>query len=210
MEIIMRLKLLVSIVLMTALLAIACGKKQPATVQLTDQEMQDRIEAYYNAPDQDSAWTFLADDFKIYFDSWDAQPIEMEDFRVTKGWDFALNAQDVTHHLTVYADTIAGYMHETNDFARLIDFDGWMAEVYWVFDKYGKIKAELYVPIEQEPTFSELLQSPMDWLAENRPEALAELRPEGNLVLSAENARKWRPLLEAWREATGRDSVLAD
>ncbi|HJQ38668.1 MAG TPA: hypothetical protein VKB93_16145 [Thermoanaerobaculia bacterium] len=116
-------------------------------------------------------------------------------------WDFALHPTHRIETMNVRDDTAIVRAHETNDFARLLDFPGWTAvRTFRVHD--GRIVEERYEPVPDQPKWQPYLDQALPWLRAHRAEMLARAYPDGQL--NREAAGDWVAMLMDWRAATGR------
>ncbi len=114
-------------------------------------------------------------------------------------WDYALHPAHTIESMEVRTDTAILRAHETNDFARLLDFPGWTAvRTFRVHE--GRIVASTYDPVPNVPDWRPYLERALPWLRAHRAEALARAYP--NERLNREAAGDWVAMLTDWRAAT--------
>lgn len=116
-------------------------------------------------------------------------------------WDYALRPAHTIESLEVRDHTAILRAHETNDFARLLDFPGWTAvRTFQVHE--GRIVSSTYTPAPNSPNWRPYLEKALPWLRAHRAETLARAYPNGSLNRQA--AADWVAMLSDWRAATRR------
>lgn len=152
----------------------------------------------------DHALATAAHDVELRIGSEDAPPIPRDEFRRREQWDAALNRATTIKSLHSRGVTAVAEVHETNDFARLIDHPGWDATMIFKYDDHthgGLISDVLYLPDPQTPSWRPYLEPALPYLRQNHADKLARFFPNDQIVYTAESARAWKSMLTAWRES---------
>lgn len=92
-------------------------------------------------------------------------------------------------------------VYEINDYFRLLERGAVTNEITYFFDQEGRIDGLLIRAAGERPPgrTREFLR----WALENEPRELRELMPNGNIDPSGDHPRRFRVLLERWRDAAG-------
>jgi hypothetical protein len=143
-------------------------------------------------------------DFEFYVDTADSEPMTRDQFRDAIQWDVTLNRITDIHQMHSRTNTATAVVHETNDFATLLGHPGWDATMTFYFDDPlhgGLICDALYQPSPDNPPLQPYLDAALPYLRAHHPDTLAEIYPDGTLVMTAETARAWTTLLTEWQAA---------
>jgi hypothetical protein len=124
-----------------------------------------------------------------------------------RAWDKELRARHAIESARIEGNAVIVVSHETNDFARLIDFAGWRATVTYWFNADGRITERLHEPIEVKPSMRECFAPALDWARQHKAEQLKAIYPDEQFAPSADSAKRWRDLLVEWRKATGKPAI---
>ncbi len=163
---------------------------------------ENRFKAYveaHNSHDIERIMSFYAEDARFEFvESWVREG--KEEIRKQEEFDAALNSQLAFTDLKVEGDTVTGTVTEKSDYYKLSGIDEVSYEYYAIIFKDGlikEIKTELTIGsvIEINQVFQELL----NWVRKEKEKELEDLILEGEVVYSAESAKKWLALLREWR-----------
>jgi len=120
-----------------------------------------------------------------------------------KQWDIAWNGQYFYDSLVVniHEKSITGSFRETNDMLVRIGMpEGFRATVTYWFDKEDKVKETLYAWNKNNRSMHELLKPIVDWATTYDSALISEIYLSNGFEPSAENARKWKVILDAYDE----------
>lgn len=153
-------------------------------------------------------WDFTTDTVKLWFDDKKGDPIlrykRMKATGRWKEWDEEMNSTSSYDSLWFDEDdrTIKGYFYESNDFYELIGKPPTKTlRTYWL-DQNNKINEILiyWIP-EENTTTGEHLKPIVEWTLQYDSTEIQILYPNSRIVPSAENARRWKKLLQKYNEA---------
>lgn len=162
-----------------------------------------QIDAYLaaiNMHDVERATSYLANDFRITFVDYGVS-LDKAQAREALAWDAGANGHVRFEPSDVQEYAITGVLTEENDFLRLVGIPVLKAETTYRFDRHGLIKEQSYESLPGQASFQDAMQPAVAWAAEYRPEELAEIYPDGQMIYNEEMARRWVVLLKEWRAA---------
>jgi hypothetical protein len=170
---------------------------------------QTALRAYLEARDRGdaaAARSYLAPDARIWVGAAKEGPGRpMGVNRDFAAWETTVNAR---FHYSAFRsetkDTVSYRSEESSDFAKLLGVDAVRGDVTCWFDGLGRITGLLYRPVG--PRTSEIVQPYVDWARLHKPERLAALMPDGQMVYNAQTAQLWLEALREWRKATAKRS----
>jgi len=164
---------------------------------------ENRFEAYveaHNSHDVERIMSFYAEDARFEFvESYVREG--REEIRKQEEFDAALNSQLAFTDLKVNGGTVTGKVTEQSDYYRLAGIDEVYYEDYTIIFRDGlikEIKTELTLGSVME--INEVFTDLLDWVRKEKKQELDDLILEGEVVYSAESAKKWLALLREWRE----------
>jgi hypothetical protein len=143
---------------------------------------------------------------------WDRREGEGEPWKIgpkTPGpwanWDDELRSRKEIVEWKEGPDSASVVMRETNDYFRLLE-RGWVTnEVTYYFDDSGRIEGLLIRGLGERPPGR--TEEFLSWAAENEPEELEALMPDGEVDPSGDHPQRFRELLRRWREDTGLEPI---
>jgi hypothetical protein len=117
-------------------------------------------------------------------------------------WDRVTNLHMAFSDIVVNGDTVTCKLVENNDWWRLAG----IGEVQYqpcVMVFHNGLISEMRATMTQESLdrYAEKWPSIISWAKEHRGEEVKGLLPGGKFIYSAEAAKKWLALLQAWRGA---------
>jgi len=168
----------------------------------TSSDPADVVRRYLTAHTLDDAVSTLDPGYRLWFGTRKGDGIDREHTARMLEWDFALQPRHRIDQIAANGGEVTARVHEDNDFSLLLGFPGWDAMSTYVVNAEGRIASQLYVPAERQD-WRPFLDTPLVWIREHHPDALARVFPDGKLNRSAESAREWVALLRDWRAATG-------
>lgn len=166
-------------------------------------KLEDRFEAYveaHNSQNVGKVMSFYAEDARFEFvESWVREG--KEEIRKQEEFDAALNSQLAFTDLELSGDTLTCKVTEQSDYYKLAGIDEVYYKYYTIIFRDGLIK-EIKVELTEKSVkaINEVFRSLIEWAQKERSQELAELMSEGEVVYSAESAKKWLALLREWRE----------
>jgi hypothetical protein len=123
--------------------------------------------------------------------------------RVGAGWDSVVNSHFSYSDFRMVGDTVVCRCTEQNDLDKLLGIEhGYFDPVTFVFDD-SRIK---YVKFQRTPESRRVYNAAWEpftaWASKERGQDLAQLMPDGKLVVSAQTANGWLALVKEWHKAT--------
>ncbi len=115
-------------------------------------------------------------------------------------WDKYFRGETSPQEHRVEGRTVTLIILENNEFYRLIEQSPKRVNITYYFDENDRVAGTLVASGETSPN---RFEEAVAWAREHHPEEVQALMPEGRIVPSLENARRWRRLLNAWRETVG-------
>ena len=168
-------------------------------------QLQNYLEA--KAAKDNSHWQYLADTVYTWFDKkTGAGNIQLKGVPASgiwTGWDQEMNAYIKYDSLIPDDEThsVSGIFYEFNDFYSLIGKGPTKTKrTYW-FDEENLIKEILIVWDPSNTMTAVHLKPVVEWVLRNDSIEIQELYPNGEIIPSAENARKWKVLLDKYNKA---------
>lgn len=168
------------------------------------------FKAYYQTTKEnsDNRWNYTTAAVKLWFDDKNGKPILQVKGKKSSGkwkdWDEEMNS--TSHYECLRVDekenAVKGYFFENNDFYELIGKPPTKTlRTFW-FDKNNKIYEILiyWIPEENRVT-SEYLKPVVEWAEKNHPDEIKDLYPNGEIIPSRENAKRWKNLLKKYNSA---------
>ena len=165
---------------------------------------------YYAALKSGSAdkWNYTTDTVKLWFDDKKGAPILQIKMNESAGkwkeWDEEMNS--TTSYDSIWFDkdenSIKGYFNERNDFYDLIGKNPTKTlRTYWL-NHNSKINEILMYWIPEENTTTGVHLKPIvEWALVNDSTEIQQIYPDGRIVPSGENARRWKKLLRKYNES---------
>ena len=148
---------------------------------------------------------YLADESRIWFDKKEGPGT----LRASTGdgpWaerDREMKSTSTTHEYEVNGNELVTVVSETNDYFKLLDRKPMANQITYWFDDDERIEGMLVSSLPKEPKTKGRKDQFKKWADEHHPGVLDELEPDGRIIPSKENAKRWRKLLIEWREAVG-------
>jgi hypothetical protein len=174
------------------------------TTNSAPSDAETTVRNYLAARDRKTALTYIAPDFRLWFDSRTGLGLKKAELAKMLEWDFELRPRHIVRDLRVNGREVTVTITKQNDFSRLLDFPGWNSISTFVVDDSGRIVNQLFVRRHKEADLDPYLEKALPWLEENRPEVLKEIYPDNKLNQTADSAQKWVQVLRDWRAATNR------
>lgn len=117
------------------------------------------------------------------------------------GWDDEFGSTSTVIEWSAGESSATVRVYEINDYFRLLERGAVTNENTYFFNSEGLIDGLLIRAAGERPPgrTREFLR----WALENDPRELRELMPNGNIDPSGDHPRRFRILLERWREASG-------
>lgn len=164
---------------------------------------------YYTAlkEDSDDRWNFTTDTVKLWFDDKNGQPVLQIKGKKSTGqwreWDKEMNSRSSYDSIwfNKSENAIKGYFLENNEFYALIGKSPTKTlRTYWL-DQNDKIDEILiyWIP-EENTTTGEHLNPIVEWALVNDSIEIQQLYPNGRIVPSGKNARRWKKLLQRYNK----------
>lgn len=177
-----------------------------------NQQDRDALDAFLTADTEDEAMRHVADDFALLVVRSDgsARALDRDQLADAAGWRTATNTRYTYKDLWFEGKKAQGVFSESSDFYRLLDSEGWTARLTFRFDDAHKITSIDYEPLSDQARVGAAMSEAVAWARQNRPDELAAIYPNDEIVRSGEAARRWIELLHAWRADTGRPPVEID
>ena len=154
--------------------------------------------------DIEAALSHVAEDF-VLRDPQSSYRGDRESFRVMLGWDVAVDGSTEFHNILVDGDTVHVTAVETSRFIELLGINQGEFRLTFVI-RDDLIREEIIGgSTEFMRSVNEALQPVVEWAKAHRPEDLAKIYSDGQLIYTEETGRLWIVLLEKWRaEVAGR------
>jgi hypothetical protein len=176
----------------------------------TESEVLNQFNNYYSAVKSRSEdkWNFMTDTVKLWFDEKTGDPILQTRNNQKQGpwaeWDKEMNAS--SFYDSIWYDktkqTVQGYFYENNDFYEMIGKSPTKTlRTYWINENNKINEILIYWIPEENTTSSEHLGPIVDWAMKNDSLEIQTLYPEGNIIPSKENAKRWKLLLTKYKES---------
>jgi hypothetical protein len=163
-----------------------------------------QLRAYLAARDRGDAGasrSYLAPDARIWVGSKDGPGRPMGGRRDFADWEAAVGARFAYSDFRAESQASILYVSsESSEFSCLLGVEALRGEVTCWFDGMGRISGMLLRPLG--PQMEEIVRPYVEWARRHRPERVAELLPQGEMVYDGETARKWLEALREWRRAT--------
>ena len=158
----------------------------------------------------DAQWNYTADTIKVWFEKADMVPtLKYKGKKISKWgeWDKVMNSKSyydsIWYNERLHA--VQGYFFEDNDFYHLIGSSPNKTLRTYSLNDEDKITDLLYERQRTENGISDAHMDPIyEWALKNDSLEIMELYPNKQFVPSAENARRWKTLIKAYKEQTGR------
>lgn len=171
-----------------------------------------RVEAFCAAraaADTAALAALLADDSRVWYGSRDGDGVRrtIDGRGAWSDWDREMFATVETDEFVVNGRTVSAYVRESNDYYRLLERAPSQLRVSYTFDADDRI-AETLVE-GRSSTVEDRLESFLAWAGAHHADELAVIRPGGRIAPSAENAKRWKALLRAWRQSEDGDRHAA-
>lgn len=148
---------------------------------------------------------YLAEESRIWFDKKEGPGT----LRTSTGdgpwaqWDREMKSTSTTHEYEVNGNALVTVVSETNDYFKLLDRKPTPYQITYWFDDDERIEGMLVSSLPKEPKTKGRYDEFKKWADEHHPRVLDELQPEGKIIPSKENAKRWRELLIEWRKDVG-------
>jgi len=148
--------------------------------------------------DIEAALSHVAEDF-VLRDQQSSYRGDRQSFRVMLGWDVAVDGSTEFRDILVDGDTVHVRAVETNRFIRLLGMNKGEFRLTFVI-RDGLIREEIISgSAEFMQSVNEALQPVVKWATAHRPDELAKVYSDGQLIYTEETGRLWIALLEKWR-----------
>ena len=157
------------------------------------------------AHDMERIAGYLAEESRIWFDKKEGAGT----LRTSSGdgpwadWDREMNSTSTIHAYEVNGNELVTVVSETNDYFKLLDRKPRPYQITYWFDDDERIEGMLVSSLPKEPKTKGRKDQFKKWAHEHHPGVLDELEPDGRIIPSKGNAKRWRKLLIEWREAVG-------
>ena len=181
----------------------SCSKSDENTKLVA--QLKNYLEA--KSAKDNSHWQYMADTVKSWFDEKNgAGNIQLKSESFTgpwAEWDKEMNAYITFDSLTTdkSENSVSGIFYEFNDFYDLIGKRPTKTKrTYW-FNKKNLINEVLIVWDPSNTLTAIHLKPVVEWALKNDSIEIQELYPNGEIIPSAENARRWKVLLNRYNKA---------
>ncbi|MEL7472139.1 MAG: hypothetical protein AAGK04_02395 [Planctomycetota bacterium] len=167
------------------------------------------LNAFLKANSQAQAMEQVAPEFQLNVLSTDGstRTLNRAQLEDAIAWDLATNTQFRYERLLVDDSKATGFFSEESDFYRLLDTNGWLAQLTFHFNDQSRIRSIDYVPLSEQKDLADTMSAFVNWALTERPAELGAVYPDGQIVRSGESAQRWIALLQDWRAATGRPTI---
>ena len=183
------------------ILLFSCNSKQQSKQAIT------LFANYYEALSQksESKWLYTQDTVKQWFDEKKGDPILIIKNKKSSGkwkeWDLEMNAS--TYYDSIWFDkrekAVKGYFYENNDFYDLIGKGPTKTlRTFWFNDQNKLHEILIYWIPEVNTTTSQHLEPIHEWALIHHPDEIEAIYPNGRIVPSVENAKRWKVLLNEY------------
>ncbi len=181
------------------------------------QEQMARFSTYYElkAQQSDERWNYLADTLYTWFETKERRPIKSYKDKPKSGggwaaWDRVMRSE--TTYDSIWFDatdnTVKGFFYENNDFYELIGKPATKTlRTYWFDDQMQISEVLIYWIPEENTTSGHFLKPIVIWAQEHDSAEISYLYADEEIKPSAKSARRWKELLERYREF--QDSIKA-
>jgi hypothetical protein len=183
------------VIFLLALLALSCSPKPTSVIQ--------SYEEAYNGHDLEKLLSLCAQN--VSFEKVGQISLQgHKPFGDLAEHDFALNVQMTFSQYSTRGDSVICQLVEVNDWLKTAGIGQARYSVTFVV-KDGLIESiRAEQTAETERVFKRVLGPLTKWVSNERPEALAEMMPQGAFVYNAENAKKNLSLLREWKQLNER------
>ncbi len=155
-------------------------------------------------------WLYTTDTVKQWFDEKSGKPILQIKGAPSSGkwkqWDQEMHSTSYFDSLWFDADenAVKGHFYENNDFYDLIGKGPTKTLcTYWLNTDNKIYEILIYWIPEVNTTTGEHLKPIQEWAMKNDSLEIQTLYPNGRIVPSGENAKRWRILIEKYKAAAG-------
>ncbi|HSR67805.1 MAG TPA: nuclear transport factor 2 family protein [Acidobacteriota bacterium] len=180
---------------LTGLVLLALGGPQGG------EEIIERYRQAVNAHDMDRALACLAPDFQLHFVG-SEYSLSKEALSKAMGWDAGADGQVEWEPVGSSGGSFSYEGQESNEFLRLLGIPHLKFQTTFSVNSQGLIEKQRYQLLPDQPSSQEAMKPAVEWARRHRPQELAEIYPDGQMVYSKEMARRWVALLKEWRAAT--------
>ncbi|MCK4271541.1 nuclear transport factor 2 family protein [bacterium] len=186
-----------SVLFLPVLLALSCSPKPTSVIQ--------SYEEAYNGHDLEKLLSLYAEE--VSFEVVGQISLQgKEVLRDLTEHDFVLNIHMSIRQVRAQGDSVMCQLTETNDWLKTAGIGEARYSVTFVV-KDGLIESiRAEQTAETERVFKRVLGPLTEWASDERPEALAEMMPQGAFVYNAENAKKSLSLLREWKQLAEREA----
>lgn len=178
-----------------ALLALSCSPKPTSVIQ--------SYEEAYNGHDLEKLLSLYAQD--VSFDV--VGQISLQGHKQLGDLaecDFALNVQLTLGQYSTRGDSVMCQLVKVNDWLKTAGIGQARYSVTFVVKNglIASVRAEQHS--DSERVIREVIAPFLEWISLERPEASAEMMPQGSFIYNAENAKKSLSLLREWKQLNER------
>lgn len=174
-----------------------------------EKEILEDFKSYYVAVQEksDDKWNFTTDTLRMWFDDTTGNAILQIKGRPSTGpwreWDKVMQTQSRYDSIWYEASehAVKGYFFENNDFYTLIGKGPTKTlRTYWLNEDNKIDKLLMYWIPQENTTTSEHLGPIVEWAMQHDSNEIKELYPDGRIVPSEENAKRWKKLLNRYND----------
>ncbi len=173
------------------------------------QKLLSNFISYYEAVKIKSPqkWDFTLDTLKIWMEDTLSTPRLQIKGKISSGpwkdWDSIMNS--VTYYDTLWYNksehAIQGYFNENNDFYHLIGKPANKTlRTYWLNDQDKIDELLIYWIPEENKNTAHYLKPIVEWAMTYDSLEIKDLYPEGRIIPSIENAKRWKVLLKQYHQ----------
>ncbi len=185
------------VLFLLAFLALSCSPKPTSVIQ--------SYEEAYNGHDLPKLLSLCAQD--VSFEVVGQISLQgHKQFGDLAEHDFALNVQMIFSQYSTRGDSVICQLVEVNDWLKTAGIAQARYSVTFVVEDGLIESARAEQHSDSERVIKEVLDPFVEWISLKRPEASAEMMPQGAFVYNAKNAKKSLSLLREWKQLNEREA----
>jgi len=194
-----------NLILMALLLASGPATSTPADALV--ERVRDYLEAHHHDPE--AAKRFYAPDSRIWFGSREGpgKLRKLDGKGPWADWDEFFNSESEPRSFERKGRTVSVVLIEINDFYRLIERQPSPVRLTYEFDDDDRVTGTLVQSVDDGEEKADRFDEAKAWIEAHHPGVTEELMPGGELNPSLDRARRWKVLLNEWREAVGLERI---
>ena len=155
------------------------------------------------------ASSFLSDSSRIWFEdkSGSGKIRDASGEGPWAGWDEYFESTSRFDDWQADADSVWVTVHETNKFYRLLERVPAPYRATYYLDEQGRIEGTLIAAIPGAVGEPGRVAEFETWLEQTFPGELEQLKPDGRIDPSLENAQLWHRRINEWRQSVGLEPI---